>query len=218
MKILRSFVVSFVLLLVLSMSISAVSSPTLTVDILPSTGSPGITNVSYTGNMQFQPTDNIDYYYLELTIPNGYTLNYKTPSNSIMGTFTISDIVNIRMKSATSGPGSYRSVKFEYLIPGYSEYIPIPGEMDISSNLEQSISFKTTNILKFKQPKTNDVGYVKFELGTFGPVKSGNTVTVVLNDGALINPSANTYTWTAKAKNSVGALNDSYGSDTVTIS
>lgn len=201
MKISRSFIVSFVLLSVLSISILAVSADFITID-------PDSSTVDGTENYIGTMTIPYDSYYLRLDIPNGFVINTGTNSGDIVGTFTISDKVTIQMYST----GSNNVVWFGYLIND-GPITNIPGTLDLNKNDDEIAHI--TNTLKFHNNNNID-RYLEFLLTTLGPIKGGSTVTVDMTDGILKNPStAGDYYWNAAVTG--GATVTLTGGATVTI-
>ncbi|MBU3966447.1 MAG: hypothetical protein KKG76_03585 [Euryarchaeota archaeon] len=212
MKILRSFIVSFVLLSVLSMSILLVSAiGPLIVTIDPISSVKGL-SPAYTGTMNFTSGDTTDYFYLKVTIPDDYKI-HTGGANTEMGNFTISDKVKIKMIST----GTDNIVRFEYSINGGISYTPITGTLNLNQNGITSITYNTNN-LTFYKPANEKNRYLEFELGTLGPIKSTKTVIVKMVSGSLTNPTTSQlYTWLATAKVNKNAPQESTGSATVTI-
>ncbi|MFZ3167760.1 MAG: hypothetical protein WA130_09105 [Candidatus Methanoperedens sp.] len=216
MNILRSFIVLFVLMSVISMSILPVSAPGLTLS-LSSSSLEKNKPAAYTGSMIFNSTaPDIQYRYLKVIIPEKYEMTYPV-AGTLMGTFTISegtnDKVRIRMYSTGTTP---QKVKFNFSINGgaYNDFNP---SFVQETGLVYNYSYNS-NILRYLEPSNANggVGYVEFVLGSLGPVTKLNKVMV--ESVALKNPSAGTYTWNAEARDVSGSSsNVSSGSFSVTI-
>ena len=206
MKILRSFIISFVLLSFLSMSILPVSSDdplfaVITPIFSQAYESVGYSDPNYIGTMNI-PTGVTNYYYLKVTIPANYTLIYPTLDN-LMGTFTFNGSNNLRIRMFSTGV-TPNKVKFNYSINNqpFIDFSP-----SFSQDGSVYIYSHNSKTLRFLEPDSiNNVdGYVEFELGTLGPLTSGNIVTVDMTPGTVRNPSfRKDYSWNAEARTAKG--------------
>jgi hypothetical protein len=200
-KSLRSVLVFLVLFPILGMTISTPAQAIITT-LNPTDSIVSSSNDTYTATLDPTGGPTGGFFFLNITIPAGYTLVLPASGNTV-GNYTMlnktsgTNKVIINIISATNDPNGYL-VNVNYSTD-YGAHYGSSNNQNISN---MAIDFSG---LKITKPTASTAGYMNISLdGRSGPIDpTNNTVTITLAKGTLKNPSTpGAYTWYLEAKNS----------------